>query len=120
MITITNLSMTFGDRLLFDEVNLNLLSGNRYGLVGANGTGKSTFLKLIGNEEEPALGEITIGRSSRIGWLKQDHFRYVNDKIIHAVLRGKIKLWHAIQEKEQLIENDIWTEETGSRLGELE
>jgi ATPase subunit of ABC transporter with duplicated ATPase domains len=112
--------MTFGARLLFDEVNLNLVAGNRYGLVGANGTGKSTFLKLLANEEEPALGEITISRNARMGWLKQDHFRYENDKIIHAVLRGKAELWQAIQEKEQLIENDIWTEETGSRLGELE
>lgn len=120
MITITNLSMTFGSRLLFDEVNLNLISGNRYGLVGANGTGKSTFMKLLADEEEPALGEIMISHNARIGWLKQDHFRYENDKIIHAVLRGKPELWNAIQEKETLIENDIWTEETGSRLGELE
>lgn len=120
MITITNLSMTFGARLLFDEVNLNLLSGNRYGLVGANGTGKSTFMKLLAREEEPALGEITISRSARIGWLKQDQFRYEDDTILHAVLRGKAKLWTAIQEKEILIRNDVWNEETGARLGELE
>jgi ATPase subunit of ABC transporter with duplicated ATPase domains len=120
MITITNLSMTFGARLLFDEVNLNLLSGKRYGLVGANGTGKSTFMKLLAHEEEPALGEITFSHNARIGWLKQDQFRYEDDKIINAVLRGKPELWSALQEKERLILNDVWTEETGFRLGELE
>jgi ATPase subunit of ABC transporter with duplicated ATPase domains len=120
MISINNLSMAFGARLLFDGVNLNLLKGNRYGLVGANGSGKSTFLTVLTGEEEPSLGEVTIPSGMRIGWLKQDHFQYENDKIIHAVIRGNAQLWKAIQEKEQLLKNDVWNEETGCRLGELE
>lgn len=120
MITITNLSVAFGVRLLFDDVNLNLNKGNRYGLVGANGAGKSTFLKVLAGEEQPALGEITCHKGSRIGWLKQDLADYEDGSIVDAVLRGKADLWKALQEKDKLISDDIWNEETGCRLGELE
>jgi ATPase subunit of ABC transporter with duplicated ATPase domains len=120
MINLTNLSMAYGARLLFDEVNLNLLPGNRYGLIGANGAGKSTFLKLLAGEEEPSLGEITIQRNAVIGWLKQDLATYEDDTILNAVLRGKPELWQALVEKEQLMQADVWNDVTGMRLGELE
>lgn len=112
--------MAFGNRLLFDEVNLNLLPGNRYGLVGANGSGKSTFLKVLAGQEVPSLGEIVMKRNATLGWLKQDHFNYENDRIVDAVIRGHFELWNALVEKDKLIADDIWNDETGSRLGELE
>lgn len=120
MISIQNLSMAFGVRLLFDEVTLNLNKDKRYGLIGANGAGKSTFLKMLAGEEQPTLGEINVRNSATIGWLKQDLANYENDRIIDAVIRGKPPLWDALCEKEILIENDIWNDETGCRLGELE
>ena len=120
MISIQNLSMAFGVRLLFDEVTLNLNKGKRYGLVGANGAGKSTFLKMLAGEEQPTLGEINVRNSATIGWLKQDLANYESDRIVDAVIRGKPPLWEAMCEKEQLIEADVWNDETGCRLGELE
>lgn len=120
MIAIQNLSMAFGVRLLFDDVTLNLNKGNRYGLVGANGAGKSTFLKLLGGEDQPTLGDIIIQRGAIVGWLKQDLANYEGDRIIDAVIRGKPPLFEALCEKEKLLEDDIWNDETGCRLGELE
>ena len=120
MISINQLSVAFGVRLLFNDVTLNLNKGFRYGLVGANGAGKSTFLKVLAGEEQPTLGDITFHRGARIGWLKQDLADYEDGRIIDAVLRGKSELWDALVEKEQLIEADVWNDETGCRLGELE
>ena len=120
MITINNLAMQYGARLLFAEVNLNLNANHRYGLVGSNGTGKSTFLKLIMKEEEPSNGEITAVRNARIGCLKQDQFVYENIPIIDAVIAGNKDLWQAIQEKNKLLELEDLDNESGYRLGELE
>jgi len=112
--------MHYGSRLLFDEVNLNLLSGNRYGLVGANGAGKSTFLKLMAAEELPSLGEIIIPNQSRIGWLRQDQFKYQDEPVIEVVIRGKFKLWEARQEKAELLKQETLDEKSGFRLAALE
>ena len=120
MITINNLAMQYGARLLFTEVNLNLNANHRYGLVGSNGAGKSTFLKLIMKEEEPSNGEITAVRNARIGCLKQDQFVYENIPIIDAVIAGNKDLWQAIQEKNKLLELEDLDNESGYRLGELE
>lgn len=120
MIAINHLAMLYGARLLFDEVNLNLLPGNRYGLVGANGTGKTTFLKLLAGEETPSLGEMVTQKNISIGFLKQDQFRYENDRVVDVVIQGKQKLWEAIQEKERLLKAESFTEQVGIRLGELE
>lgn len=119
MITITNLAMHYGPKLLFTNVNLNLNSGNRYGLVGANGAGKSTFLRLLLKEEE-SLGEINIAKNSRSGCLKQDQFLYKNTSIINTVIAGKDALWKALQEKVELLTLDECDDNTGYRLGELE
>ncbi len=120
MLSLKNLSMAFGTRLLFDDVTLNLNKGNRYGLVGANGAGKSTLLKLVAGEDQPTLGEITLHRGATLGWLRQDLENYEGDRILDAVIRGKPPLWEALVEKEILIKNDVWNDETGCRLGELE
>ena len=120
MITINNLSYLIGAKLLFTGVNLILNPGFRYGLVGANGAGKSTFLKLLAKEEEPSDGEVNVAKRSTIGWLKQDQFRYENTSIINTVIAGNKELWQAICEKEEALAKDICDDATGYRLGELE
>ncbi|MCC8369272.1 MAG: ATP-binding cassette domain-containing protein [Rickettsia endosymbiont of Oxypoda opaca] len=120
MIIINNLAMSYGAKILFIDVNLHIKKGNRYGLVGANGAGKTTFFKVLLKEEEPAFGEISISRNSKIGCLKQDQFRYENTLIIDTVIAGKEELWNALQEKNKLLAKPECDEETGFRLGELE
>ncbi len=120
MLTVNNLTFLYGSKLLFSDVNLNLNTGYRFGLVGGNGAGKSTFLKLLAGEEEPSAGEINIAKRARVGWLKQDQFRYENTSIINTVIAGNKILWEAICEKEKLLEKEICDDETGYRLGELE
>ncbi len=120
MIALNQLGMTFGQRLLLYDVNLNLNSGNAYALVGANGCGKSTFFKLITGEEELSSGEIIIPKDASIGWLKQDQFRYEDTPIRDIVLQGKSALWEALQEKEVLLASESWDDAKGFRFGELE
>ena len=103
MIKINNLCMQFGSKLLFTDVNLNLNANHRYGLVGANGAGKSTFFKLIIKEEDPSNGEVIAVRNARIGCLSQDQFKYENTLIINTVIAGNKELWSALQEKEELL-----------------
>ncbi|MDP3561217.1 MAG: ABC-F family ATP-binding cassette domain-containing protein [Legionellaceae bacterium] len=120
MITLNELAMTFGSKLLFSDVNLNLNSKQAYALVGANGCGKSTFFKLITGEEEVSFGEIIIPKDSTIGWLKQDQFRYEDTPICDVVLQGKQALWHALQEKEDLFASEEWDDKKGFRYAEVE
>lgn len=120
MITVVRLSMLYGIRLLFDDVNLNLIGNNRYGLVGANGTGKSTFLRLLAGDETPSLGDITVAKRAKVGWLRQDQFQYEVETPVEVVLQGKLNLWEALQEKERILSAAIFDEKSGYRLGELE
>lgn len=120
MITLNELGMAFGDRLLFCDVNLILNTGFRYALVGANGTGKSTFFKLITGEEELSLGEIIIPKEATLGWLKQDQFRHENTQISDVVLQGKFALWAAQKERDALLSTNAWDDATGFRFAELE
>ena len=124
MITIQGLSMHYGTRLLFDNVCLNLNKGSRYGLVGANGVGKTTFLKILMQVEEPAIGTFTCMHGARIGWMQQNHFLYEDTRLIDVVIQGKENLWNAMTEKDAIFaEGDAtgnWTDEMGYRLGELE
>ncbi|MCC8417858.1 MAG: ATP-binding cassette domain-containing protein [Rickettsia endosymbiont of Bryobia graminum] len=120
MLIINSLAMAYGSKLLFTDVNLNLSKGNRYSLVGGNGAGKSTFLKVLMGEEEASFGEVTIPKKLRVGWLNQDQFRYENTSIINTVIARKKTLWQAICEKEKLLEQEVCDDETGNRLGELE
>ncbi len=112
--------MTYGQKLLFCDVNFTLNAGKIYALVGANGCGKSTFFKLITGEEEATFGEVIIPKDASIGWLKQDQFRYENTPIADIVLQGKNALWTAMQEKEALLASDTWTDTEGFRLAELD
>jgi len=120
MIVLNNLAMGHGNKVLFTDVNLNLNTNCRYALVGANGTGKSTLFKLITQEEHSIDGEIIIPKKTTIGWLRQDQFKYEDTKIIDIVLQGKPELWKALQKKEELLNQEEFTEETGYKLAELE
>lgn len=112
--------MTYGSRLLFCEVNLTLNSSCRYALVGANGSGKSTFFKLLTGEEELSTGDIIIPNDATIGWLQQDQFRYEDTPIYQVVLQGKPALWAALQEREALLATETWDDAKGLRFAQLE
>lgn len=120
MLDIRNIGMEFGQKSLFLDVNLILLPSQRYGVVGANGTGKSTFLKILAGEEPSSHGTVEKAKSLSIGILKQDHFRYEEDRLIDVVIRGNATLWDALTEKDQLCSKDDFTEADGYRLSELE
>jgi len=120
MLDIRTVGMEFGEKSLFQDVNLTFLSSERYGIVGANGTGKSTFLKILAGEEPPSSGTIEKAKSISLGILKQDHFRYENNRIIDAVIQGNSLLWDALIEKERLFEKADFTEKDGYRLSALE
>lgn len=120
MITLNQLSITFGQKLLFYDVNLILNPNKAYALVGANGCGKSTLFKLVTGEEEPSSGEIVKPKDATIGWLKQDQFRYEDTLIRDIVMEGRASLAAAVQEREALLLIDPWSEAQGLRYAELE
>lgn len=120
MILISQLGMSYGEHLLFYDVNLNITAKKKYALVGANGCGKSTLLKLITGEEEPISGNVSIPKNTKIGWLRQDQFLYENTILTDIVIQGKQKLWQAMQDKEELLGLDDWNEKNINRLGEME
>ncbi len=112
--------MQYGAKLLFTDVNLNLNASFRYGLVGANGAGKTTFFKVLIRDEEASFGTVVTHKYARIGCLKQDHFLYENTSIVNTVIAGKAELWSAMQEKEELLKLEVFDDVAGYRLGELE
>ena len=112
--------MAYGEKLLFYDVNLILIDQKRYALVGANGAGKSTFLKLLTGTEKAIDGNLSIPKAASVGWLKQDQFRYENTVITDIVLQGKPKLWQALVEKEQLLAANHWHEKNVNRISKLE
>lgn len=120
MITVTNLSLSFGNRVLFKDVNLKFTPGNCYGVIGANGAGKSTFLKVLSGEQDYDTGEVSIGARQRLAVLKQDQFAYDEYSVIDAVIIGHEKLFSIMQEKEELYSKEDFTEEDGVRAAELE
>ena len=120
MLALEQLAMDFGGQILFEEVNLNLNQGKRYGLVGANGSGKSTLLRLISGLDVPVMGNISFPKHSRLGWLKQDQYLYEQTSVLDVVLQGKQRLWHALTEKETLLNDTNDSMQIGIRLGELE
>jgi len=103
MITLSNVSKTFGDQTLFEGATLQFNPGERYGIVGANGCGKSTLLKILAGEETASDGDVTRPRRSTLGVLKQDHFQYENERILDVVMMGNVRLWEAMHEKEQIL-----------------
>lgn len=119
MLTATGISMNFGTKVLFENVDVTFNDGERYGLTGPNGAGKSTFMKILAKEVEPNGGQISA--KGRLSMLKQDHSVYKDDKIMDVVLMGNSELWQAMQEKEHLLaKGDALTDEDGMRLAELE
>ena len=120
MIQISQMGMTFGERKLFSDVTFNLAMGSCYGVVGANGSGKSTFLKILTGELTPTTGEVRTPSLLRLGFLKQNHFEFENDRILDVVLMGNPRLWSVLKEKERLIHQKMLDEKDGSRLAELE
>ncbi|MBA2648715.1 MAG: ABC-F family ATP-binding cassette domain-containing protein [Legionella sp.] len=120
MLDVRGLSMQFGSKSLFQKVDLILLPTKRYGIVGANGTGKSTFMKILAADEQSSLGSVEKAKNLKVGILKQDHFRYDQDRLIDVVIQGKAALWDAMIEKDLLYTKDNFTEKDGYRLGELE
>ena len=120
MITVTDVSLNFSGRLLYDEVNLKFTPGNCYGIIGANGEGKSTFLKLLSGQLEPTTGTISIGTNERISSLNQNHFAFEDFTVMSTVIQGHAKLYEIMQEKDALYAKADFTEEDGVRAGELE
>jgi len=120
LITVTDVSLNFSGRLLYDEVNLKFTPGNCYGIIGANGAGKSTFLKLLSGQLEPTTGTISIGTNERISSLNQNHFAFEDFTVMSTVIQGHTKLYEIMQEKEALYAKADFTEEDGVRAGELE
>lgn len=120
MITVNNVSLRYGDRKLFEDVNLKFTPGNCYGVIGANGAGKSTFLKILSGEIEPNTGDISIPSDIRMSVLKQDHYRYDEHEVLETVIMGNERLYEIIKEKEALYAKDPFTDEDGIRASELE
>jgi ATPase subunit of ABC transporter with duplicated ATPase domains len=120
MITISNLTVQFGKRVLYKDVNLKFTNGNIYGIIGANGAGKSTLLKAISGELETTKGDITLGPGERMSVLSQDHFKFDHCTVINTVMMGHSVLWDIMQEKDALYSKEDFTDEDGIRAAELE
>ena len=120
MITVNNLSLRYGKRILFDDVNLKFTSGNCYGIIGANGAGKSTFLKILQGDVDPTTGQVTFSKGMRVAVLKQNHFEFDEIPVMQTVLMGHKTLWAIMQEREAIYAKSDFTEEDGVRAGELE
>jgi len=118
MISVQNVAKAYGPKKLFEEVEVTFLPGNRYGLTGPNGAGKTTFMKILAADEEPDSGEVL--RPKKLGILRQDHFRYEDNRVLDVVLMGNRSLWEAISEKESLLARPHISDEDGHRLAELE
>ena len=120
MISVNNVSLSFGKRVLFDEVNLSFNKGNCYGVIGANGAGKSTFLKILSGEIDPSKGTIDITPGERMAVLQQNHFAFDNQTALHTVMIGHQKLWKVMHERDAIYAKEDFSEEDGMRAGELE
>lgn len=120
MITVTNISLRYGDQKLFKDVNLKFNPGNCYGIIGANGAGKSTFLKILSGEIEPNTGDISIPKDARMSVLKQDHFMYDEYPVIETVIMGNSRLYEIMKEKDQIYMKEDFSDEDGIKAAELE
>ncbi|RXK87281.1 ABC-F family ATP-binding cassette domain-containing protein [Filimonas effusa] len=120
MISVKNVTLAYGKRVLFDEVNINFLKGNCYGVIGANGAGKSTFLKILSGEIEPNKGTVEITKGERMSFLKQNQFEFDEHTVLNTVLMGHKKMWDVMHEKDAIYMKEDFSEEDGIRAGELE
>ncbi|MEI6265506.1 MAG: ATP-binding cassette domain-containing protein [Sphingobacteriia bacterium] len=120
MISARNITLAYGKRVLFDEVNINFIKGNCYGVIGANGAGKSTFLKILSGEIEPNKGVVEITKGERLSFLKQNQFEFDECTVLNTVLMGHKRLWDVMHEKDALYAKEDFSEEDGMKAGELE
>jgi len=120
MIAAVNISMRFGQQTLFEHVSVKFRPGNRYGLIGANGSGKSTFMKILTGQQSATTGEVAIDKGCRLGYLKQDHYEYENMSIIDTVYMGHDELWKVYQEREYLYSQDELTDAEEERANNIE
>ena len=120
MITVSNVSVQFGKRVLFNDVNLKFTSGNCYGIIGANGAGKSTFLRTIYGDLDPTTGTIALGPGERLSVLSQDHFKWDSYTVMDTVMMGHIVLWDIMKQREELYAKEDFTDEDGLKVSELE
>lgn len=120
MITVSNVSLRYGSRALFDEVNIKFTPGNCYGLIGANGAGKSTFLKIMSGEIDPSTGEVSIGPGERMAVLKQNHYEYDDFQVLKTVVMGHTRLYEIMEEKDAIYMKADFSDEDGMRAAELE
>lgn len=120
MITLSNIAVQFGKRVLYKDVNMKFTNGNIYGVIGANGAGKSTLLKAISGELEPSKGTVELGPGERLSVLSQDHFQYDQETVLNTVLMGHTTMWQVMQEREALYSKPDFSDEDGIRVAELE
>src|SRR5699024_1520498 len=120
MITVHNVSLRFGDRKLFEDVNIQFNRGNCYGVIGANGAGKSTFLKILSGEIEAQTGDVSLEPGKRLAVLKQDHFAYEEEEVLETVLMGHERLYKVMKEKDDIYLKTDFSDEDGVRAAELE
>ena len=120
MLSVSNLSVQFGKRILFDEVNTTFTSGNCYGIIGANGSGKSTFLKIISKKQDPNSGSIYLEPGKRLSVLEQNHNAYDNTQVLETVLKGNTSLFNVKSEMDTLYAKEVFSDEDGDRVGELQ
>ena len=120
MLTVSDVSLRFSDRKLFDEVNIKFTEGNTYGLIGANGAGKSTFLKILAGDIEPTTGHIYLGPNERLSVLRQNHFDYEEERAIDVVIMGNEHLYNIMKEKDAIYMKPDFSDEDGVRAAELE
>ena len=120
MITVSNVAVQFGKRVLYNDVNIKFTNGNIYGIIGANGAGKSTFLKVISGELEPTKGSVTLGPGERLSVLSQDHFKFDAHTVLDTVLMGHSVLWDIMKQREALYAKADFTDEDGLKAAELE
>ena len=120
MISTSNLTMRFPDKKLFEDVNIKFTPGNCYGLIGANGAGKSTFVKILSGEISPTEGDVILDKNKRMAVLSQNHFAFENSKVLDVVLMGHKKLWSIIEEKNAIYAKEEFTDEDGMRAADLE
>lgn len=120
MITVTDVSLRYGDRKLFEDVNIKFTPGNCYGLIGANGAGKSTFLKILSGEIESQTGQVSLGPGERLAVLKQNHYEFEEEEVMKVVIMGHKRLYEVMQEKDAIYMKADFTDEDGMKAAELE
>ena len=120
MISTSNVSLSYGKRTLFEDVTIKFVPGNCYGLIGANGAGKSTFLKILSGEIDPRTGRVEIPKGMRLAVLKQNHFEFDEYPVIQTVIMGHKRLYDIMQEKDAIYAKEDFSEEDGLRASDLE